>query len=648
MDFFTQQDKARKNTGRLVILFIIAVFSLIMLTNILIGLTFWFMTQEENMQRGISVISSTNTQTVVGLFSWHTFGLISLGVGGSVLCAILYKWAQLSAGGKAVAESLGGVRLYPNSDDPNCQQVLNVVEEMALASGMPVPSVYLMEHELGINAFAAGNTPADAVIGVTKGAIEHFKRDELQGVIAHEFSHILNGDMRLNLRLIALLHGIVFIGIMGEMLARGGSHRRSDGRTALLGIALMAIGWLGTFFGNLIKAAVSRQREFLADASAVQFTRNPEGISNALKLIGGYGSGTEINASHRSEVSHLFFGQAIQQLSSMMATHPPLVDRILKVDPDWDGNYLYRTPPTRERKQEEDVETRKQKKERFVETVMTGAAVTAGVDSNELFSGSSDLDQLRNEIDGIPTELHKQAHDPLGAIAICYAFLLHVEPSLQQKQLVLVERSGFSGLVELTKKLQPLIEPTGVGSRLPLIELLLPALKCMSKEQYVSFKRTLLLLIRADKRTDLFEWCLYQLIRHYLVGEFEPRKEIKYKFKKASQVSDEYQLVLSLLAHYGHESEELAERAFNRGAGSAGLYNISLLPKSECEQEGFIQAVNRLGSSYPALKPRLLTGIKNCIYQDGVVSALEREIVSTIAVVMDAPIPLFSEDDTKT
>lgn len=644
MDFFTQQDKARRNTGWLVVLFLVAVFSLIMLTNLLIGLTLWFATQEEHLQLGLSVISATDTSTISRLFSWNTFGLISLAVGGGVFCAIVYKWAQLSSGGKAVAESLGGVRLHPNSEDPDHLQVLNVVEEMALASGMPVPSVYLLEHELGINAFAAGNTPADAVIGVTKGAVQHFKRDELQGVIAHEFSHILNGDMRLNLRLIALLHGIVFIGLIGEMLVRGGSHRRSDGRTALLGIALMVIGWLGTFFGNLIKAAVSRQREFLADASAVQFTRNPEGISNALKLIGGYSSGTEIQDSHRSEVSHLFFGQAIHQLSNMLATHPPLMDRILKVDPQWDGNYLYRSPPTRERKQEEDKEGRQQKKEKFVEIVMTGAATAAGVDANELFSGSSDLDQLRNEIDGIPADLHAQAHEPLGAIAICYAFILHAESSLQQKQLSLIEKSGFKGVVDLTQTLYPSIKSINEGSRFPLIELLLPALKCMSKEQYVSFKRTLLLLIRADKKTDLFEWCIYQLIRHYLAGEFEPTKEIKQKFKQPSQVSDEYQLVLSLLAHYGHETEGEAERAFNRGAGSAGLYNISLLPPEACNEERFIQAVNKLSCSYPILKPRLLTGIKNCIYQDGQVTALEREIVSTIAAVMDAPIPLFTQE----
>ena len=645
MDFFTQQDKARRNTGWLVTLFCLAVLSLIALTNLLIGLTVWFVTQDDTMQRGLSVVSQTDTRTIAALFSWHTFGLISLGVGGSVVCAIMYKWFQLSAGGKAVAESLGGVRLYPNNDNPNYQQALNVVEEMALASGMPVPAVYLLEHELGINAFAAGNGPADAVIGVTKGCVLHFKRDELQGVIAHEFSHILNGDMRLNLRLIALLHGIVFIGLVGEMLARSnGSSRRSGGRIALLGFALMVVGWLGTFFGDLIKAAVSRQREFLADASAVQFTRNPESIGNALKLIGGYSSGTEIQNSHRSEVSHLFFGQAINSLSNMMATHPPLVDRILKVDPDWDGNYLYRSRETRERKQVEDDIEKKQKREAFAQTAITGAAVIAGVDPNGLFTDGGDLDQLRNDIDEIPKQLYQQAHEPFGAMALCYCLILHDEEGLQRRQLALVDKSGFDGLASLLLQLHPTVERLSQNMRLPLIELLLPALKCMSPPQYLSFKRTLLLLIRVDKKTDLFEWCLFQLVRHYLAGEFESNTARKPKYKEASQVSDEYQLVLSLLAYYGHDTEEDAERAFNRGAGSAGLYNIRILPVDACDLERFIQSVNVLADAYPILKPRLLTGFKKCIYQDDTVNAVEREIVSSIAAVMDAPTPLFLED----
>ncbi len=644
MDFFSQQDKARKNTGWLVLLFILAVASLVLLTNLLIGLTIWFMTQDDTMRNGLSVISQTDHGAIKGLFSWRTFALISLGVGGAVGCAILYKWFQLSSGGKAVAESLGGRQIYTNTEDPDERQVLNVVEEMALASGMPVPPVYLLEHELGINAFAAGNSPADAVIGVTKGCIHQFKRDELQGVIAHEFSHILNGDMRLNLRLIALLHGIVFIGYVGEMLMRSGSgNRRSDGRVAILGLALLVIGWLGSFFGNLIKAAVSRQREYLADASAVQFTRDPEGISNALKLIGGHSYGTEIQNSHRSEVSHMFFGQVVSRMGSMLATHPPLMDRILRLDPDWDGNYLHRSDTTRLKKLKEQQEEDQKKRELFQQTLITGAAVAAGIDPDDLFSDQASLNDVRGVIDVIPDSIRNQAHEPLGAFALCCALLLHKEESLRHQQLQVIEKAEVAGLKPLALQLSTELEQMAVEMRLPLIELLIPALKTFSQEQYQVLKRTLMLLIRADRKTDLFEWCMFQLIRHYLAGQFEPDKNRKPKYKEAKQLSDAYQLVMSVLARFGSDDDEAIQRAFNRGAMSASLHTLQILPESECDLEEFYKAVNQLGNAYPLLKPRLLAGLRNCITQDGKITFLEKEIVASIAAVMDCPIPVFDD-----
>jgi Zn-dependent protease with chaperone function len=206
---------------------------------------------------------------------------------------------------------------------------------MAIAAGMPVPPVYLIR-ENSINAFAAGFGIHDAVIGINQGTIDLLNRQELQGVVAHEFSHILNGDMRINLRIIALLNGILILGIIGGGLMRGSMFSRSRDRGALiaLGIGLLVIGYGGTFFGQLIKAAVSRQREYLADASAVQFTRSTQGIANALKKIGAHSTGSRIESPQADENSHLFFG-AIRSFSSMMATHPPLEARIKALDPNW-------------------------------------------------------------------------------------------------------------------------------------------------------------------------------------------------------------------------------------------------------------------------------------------------------------------------
>ena len=248
---------------------------------------------------------------------------------------------------------MGGRLLHPQTTDLNERKILNVVEEMAIAAGTPVPPVYLLENEEGINAFAAGHAPNDAIIGVTRGCVQTLSRDELQGVIGHEFSHILNGDMRLNLRLMGVLFGILLIGLTGYILLRSTSgygyrvrvNSRDDDRgrrniLPLIGLALYVIGYVGVFFANLIKAAVSRQREFLADASAVQFTRNPEGIAGALKKIGRL-AGSAMHEPRAAEASHMFFGNigGVGQLFGLLATHPPLVERIRRLDPSFDGDF---------------------------------------------------------------------------------------------------------------------------------------------------------------------------------------------------------------------------------------------------------------------------------------------------------------------
>ncbi|MBT8147004.1 MAG: M48 family metallopeptidase, partial [Gammaproteobacteria bacterium] len=298
MNFFESQDIARRNTGRLIFLFALAVISLVVITNVLVMVLFGM----------LSVNSATVMEPGVR-FNWQTFALVSLGVVVVILLGSLYKLVALAGGGARVAEMLGGRLLLPETEDLQERQLLNVVEEMALASGTPVPPVYLME-EAGINAFAAGYTPGDAVIGVTRGTINALNRDELQGVIAHEFSHILHGDMRINIRLIAILHGILILGIIGYHLMRGGAYSRrsrDSGGIVALGLGLIIIGYVGTFFGNLIKAAVSRQREYLADASAVQFTRNPHGIAGALMRIATHERRSYLNNPNSMEISHALF-----------------------------------------------------------------------------------------------------------------------------------------------------------------------------------------------------------------------------------------------------------------------------------------------------------------------------------------------------
>ena len=312
MDFYAAQDDARRNTRWLVLWFLLAVIILIGISNVLIAALLYVVGFY-----GLPMADAETIHKFLNGFSLETFTWVSLGVLSTILLVVLFKWAQLSAGGKAVAERLGGQRILPHTDDRQQRRCLNVVEEMALAAGLPVPPVYLLAGERGINAFAAGVSPADAVIGITQGSLNNFNREQLQGVVAHEFSHILNGDMRLNIRLAALLKGITFIGDVGEVLVRGGTRRRrSYSRSGkmpvqalMIGLALWILGWLGGLFAGYIKAAVSRQREHLADASAVQFTRNPGGVADALKVIGGYVPGSTIVEARANELSHIFFGQ---------------------------------------------------------------------------------------------------------------------------------------------------------------------------------------------------------------------------------------------------------------------------------------------------------------------------------------------------
>ena len=325
MDFFERQDKARRNTKLLVFYFTVAVLLLIVAVYVAVALIF----------TGVELKNSSGDTT----FNWaqpELFFGTALGTLAVISLGSVFKTMALSRGGRAVAELLDGRLVNPNSTDIHERKLLNVVEEMAIASGVPVPQVYVMDDEAGINAFAAGHSASDAAISVTRGCMTMLTRDELQGVIAHEFSHLLNGDMRLNLRLMGLIFGILCLTVIGRILVQT---RGKKNPLPLLGLALIIIGWIGVLFGRLIQAAVSRQREFLADAAAVQFTRNPGGLAGALKKIGGLGAGSQLQAAHAEEASHFFFANGLKSSFFGFATHPPLEERIRALDPAFDGKF---------------------------------------------------------------------------------------------------------------------------------------------------------------------------------------------------------------------------------------------------------------------------------------------------------------------
>jgi len=652
MDFFGHQDQARKRTKLLVFLFFLAIFSLVAMINVLIAAFMW----GNQDFFGDAVGSLQGNPSILDIFThmtpeaWLNTSLLVLSFVG---CAYLYKASALRSGGASIAYSLSARQIPPNTEDFYEKRLLNIVEEMAIASGMPVPPVYIMDEEIGINAFAAGFQPSDAIIGVTKGCLTKLSRKQLQGVIGHEFSHILNGDMRMNMRLTAILFGILSIGLVGRIMLEAGASTRHRMRSnnkdngiplAFLGIGLMVLGYLGVFFGKLIQAAVSRQREFLADASAVQFTRDPSSVGEALKVIGYGGVGSAIGHSKREEYSHSFFGDAIYhnfKSFSFLATHPQLEERINRIDKRWDGEWV--EPQTLKQAQEESPELVPKPSP---EALVTGvaAAVAASIDFSQAANQNGDnvphAFTTGEEIQGPkPDEiLEKAARDSFSARAVCYAFLLAPANSLvRDQQLEMISQFCGSAIKDEVLKLILAVEQISDALRLPMIEKSIPALKQISADQYAEFKQVLVKLAKADGKIDLFEWCIYRLILQYLNPAFDKAKAVKATYGNPKKLKAEIETVLSFVANHGHDTLEGAQNSFAIGAEMAGFSDLKLQPKTDSLKQ-FNLALDKLTQAYPHVKGRILKALAGCVRADGV-RIIEQELVQTIAAILESPTP---------
>lgn len=640
MNFFEQQERARRNSTLLVVLLTLAVISLIALTSLAVAALFYFQDMgAAHAQAG----SDSILAALLGALSVPMVVSIAIVVSGVVLVAAGLKSRQFAAGGRAVAEALGGRLINTDTRDADERQLLNIVEETALASGMPVPAVYLLD-EPAINAFAAGHAPGDAVIGITRGAVEHLNRSELQGVVAHEFSHIFHGDMRLNLRLTALLHGILVIGLIGRFLLRSLSRRRvrvsSSSRNnqsllvvLLLGVVLVVVGYAGTFFGNLIKAAVSRQREFLADAAAVQYTRDPQGIGGALRKIRSHAAGTRLSHENAAEFSHFYFGPGVRAgLSGLLATHPPLDERIRRVLPNWRGEK--ESPPAAA--------------EQPATAALTPSPLTAGIGAEvaaaraEQSVGNPQPQHFayaRERLERIDRRLYEAAHHPAAARALVLGLVMSRDPTLRAAQFDCVKQHGS---VEDVAQLQALDEPLRAlapEDRLPLLELALPALKQLSRPVYRAFHDALLAVIRADQRISLLEWALYRIVRHNV----EPRPKIK-QHRRLEDRRPQLEILLSVIAHAGHDTSASARAAVDAGAAELGLDTIQLLPKEDQPLRELEQAMARLVELKPLEKPLLLRALVRCIQHNGRVSPVEAELFRAVADVLDCPMPPLLAD----
>jgi Zn-dependent protease with chaperone function len=644
-DFFQRQDVARRSTKRLVILFVLAVIAVVVSIHLILGLTLGFLvpdtaTAGPDWSRladpQLLAISAIGTLVVVG--------------GGS-----LFKIAQLTGGGRVVAEELGGRLLNPDTTVPSEQRVLNVVEEMAIASGTPTPPVYLLDEEPGINAFAAGFSPNDAVIGVTRGTAELLTRDELQGVMAHEFSHIFNGDMRLNIRLIGLLYGILVVGMLGHFvlratmysgLRRGRSRREGNPLPLIaLGAGLMVIGFVGTFFGNIIKAAVSRQREFLADASAVQYTRLPEGIAGALKKIGAASMGSKLQSPNAPEASHMFFGRATSGLSGMFSTHPPLGERIRRIEPGWDGTFPAVQP----------LESLSPSHDAGPAVAASGAPAAAGVVSGLTVSPMAlniasameyvgqptpaHLSHAARLIERLPAPLVRAAHEAFGARAVIYALLLDRHVDVRKRQLGHLSAAADPQVFEETLATVPLVVQLDVEMRLPLLEMTLPALRTLTPTQYERFKDNVSVLVSADEHIDLFEWSLQRILLHDLESRYGAVSPPRVRHHTVSRVRAACEILLSALAHAGRRDEHAVQRAFEQGWRHLQLPDARLQPPWNSGPDALDAALATLVEAAPQVKRAVLDAAVVCVSADRTVTAIEAELLRAIAGSLDCPMP---------
>lgn len=629
MNFFEQQEHARRQTRKLVILFILAVIAIVVAVNVALALL-W---------------SWTTTGYVLGMrdyprgfFATNTAIVLAMIAGGTLI-----EMLALREGGDAVARMAGGRLVSPSTTHPQERRLLNVVEEMALASGLACPRVYLLDQEQSINAFAAGYNQDQAVVAVTRGTLERLNRDELQGVVAHEFSHILNGDMRLNIRLIGLLFGIQMLAGFGQHLmnfgayapaARSRDDRGNQARMVLLltGVALFLIGYIGVFFGRLIKSAVSRQREYLADASAVQFTRNPDGIGGALRKIGGLSRsvhpGSRIDHPNAEQLSHLFLGAPRpNMLSGWLATHPPITERLQriygrKVD-------LLDAPvlPT-------DVPASRE----LPDIPYTAAGFSAGPAAPGWTATASA--SATYHAAALPSALDHAAHEPFGACALVYALLLDEGVAGRESQLAILNESAPQQAA-LVPQLAAALTGLPRSARLPLLDRAMPALLLLSAGQRASLLATADRLIVADQRRTLSEFVLETVLVRRLGPHAARPTPVRHADLRA--IRDDCALLLSLVAHVGASQVAAGpDELFMAGAAQSPQLQLratDLRAADAIDFQAVRQALERAHELAPLAKPLLVKALLAAGGRREPMPVVLADLLRAVCAAIEAPVP---------
>lgn len=627
MNFFERQAAARRASMRLVVLFVLAVAAIVAT----VDLVAWGMT------------GSAKAVVFFGTATVMTIGLGSL-----------YRIASLGNGGDAVAQQLGGVLVPEDTTDPGLRRLRNVIEEISIASGVPVPKVYVLEQEPAINAFAAGYTPSDAVIAVTRGALDRLNRDELQGVVAHEFSHILNGDMRLNIRLIGVLFGILMIGLIGRRILMSGRTSARLGRgigiASIAALAALVIGYVGLFFARMIKAGVSRSRESLADASAVQFTRQTTGLAGALKKIAGVPGGSRLeDRGEAEEVSHMLFGDGVG-FSGLFATHPPLLKRIQALDPSFRGEQLERlkatwrsAPPNG---MQEDLASGFDEKRRHpLPDAQHDIRVTpVDVAAQVALPGADDYRRADTIAGAIPEALRDLAANREAVMALLLALLIDSDEDLAARQQhEIAARLGDDIADHALRVHQQLVADLHPMLRLPLAALAFPVLRLRPRPQLDAFMAAIDAVVKADDRVSLFEYCLGRLLAVQVIESLEPARHARIGWRKLDGARNEVALLLAVVAQTGSGEAMLAQRAY-----IAGMQHVfpQQHPPYAPPAQGVLAldpAWEVLDALHPLAKQSLVEAVTAAISHDGRVDVAEAELLRTICAVLHCPLPPMLE-----
>ncbi|MFH1262008.1 MAG: M48 family metalloprotease [Pseudomonadota bacterium] len=606
MNFFEREERSRKKTRWLVVIYAIAVALILAAVYSALRITYLFMEIHHGHSSELPDFRFFDPR----FFAWTAAGTLAVIVVGS-----LVKISALSDGGSAVAEDLGGTKIEPNTRDLDEKKLRNVVEEMAIASGLPVPEIFVLTNEPAINAFAAGFTPKDAAIGVTRGTMMKLNRDELQGVIGHEFSHILNSDTRLNLRLTGLLAGIFFLSQIGYGILRGSGRSKGGAPIGLLGFLLLVIGYIGVFFGRLIQAAVSRQREFLADASAVQFTRNPGGIVSALRKIGGEAGGSFLKDHHASEFCHMTFATAIgSRLMALFATHPPLSERIRAIDPTFRGEVTD-----------------------LPEYLETEKMQTATLLASAGHSSAKNLSDASTVLASRPPFIETALTDPIGARSVVYALV--AAEGTDSARLAEIVTSNDRAAAGRLSEVQTGLASWANRDRLAILNLAIPALRRLSPAEMISLRTTLEKLVRADGKVSTFEYLLVKSLERSLKSRVGSPDRGRISFRTLGPIESKAANLLAFLAHSGSDQTASVETAYRNGLKRLTRNMYPVLPKENCDAQTLHDSLEPLANAAPLLKQELLEACAATVETDGKVTRSEAELLRAVADTLGVPLP---------